>query len=701
MDKELREITAIMKKGEIMKAIARLTQCLTLDLNIEQKSRVNLALSKCYSMANDKEAALKIVISVLEYCDIKELRLAAINNAAVLWEKLGDIEESLEYYRLLEELDTERMIFKFRDRNKLKTTESEKTIKETKVKRIVQDTDVLIDCTEKSLANSESFSSMKPIKNWNVPVVNFIVPKELRCRSKKQKKTLVFHEIALEPAKPKQKIQINTDKNYFKYPKKLPNNDIFIKKTKKTVIPNPAPSKRPSKSEKSLQISSKQVNPLRNSPHLSVSSISKINIPCIRRKPFRKISGKCQSFDVGSLDMFMNDLKLRKNETSQEKTMRDKNSKFILPSELFNYTKIFERWKRIKEDYCKVTVLEGFFEVAVMVDMKYNVFPMKELESRYEEFSLEIIYAEVTLNNGDVVLDTAARIHPELIFCRHYLMESSFISVSLQETFEFGKLLIFDVSLHSHHNRITIDFETAQEITGIPSEFPQAISNFLIAHGIVIDEYSATLDLNIEKCEIQKMVVKIQRFFRGYIARKIVGKITVKKSNLLVAFKKKEISGIEVMLFAYIQHEKIRIEALDKDQRFVLYIDKNFIKGFNEIRKKVIEGTIFDSLYIITSNNLRRLCIHTGSYVAKKKKKTVKIEANEIGKRNLWLDNNLYEIRLVQIESGILIIAKSDLKEYRTVVKHTMPIEKILVPDAINDFYSRISLENKMLKFKS
>lgn len=300
-------------------------------------------------------------------------------------------------------------------------------------------------------------------------------------------------------------------------------------------------------------------------------------------------------------------------------TFYQKTSKFIFPSDLDGYKKVLEKWKMIEKDYCKILIMEQGDFVAMMVDMKCKIMKKNEIIEIYNELSYECIYDEITLLNGEIYLDASARPKPVLILSRHFsTLDESFISVVLRDHLGRDlikqKVLVFDITYKSMHNRFIIDLETAESVTGIPKQFLVPISNHIINKGICVNSEGAMLNLQFEPFKISEKINKIQKIYRGYKVRKNIGKILVKGNNFLAAVTKKKISGSDMIIFAYIQQGKIRIEALDKDYRLVLYLDQDFLRGHIEHRKKIIEEIIFDNLFIDTSNRMKRLCVNTSIF---------------------------------------------------------------------------------------
>lgn len=295
-------------------------------------------------------------------------------------------------------------------------------------------------------------------------------------------------------------------------------------------------------------------------------------------------------------------------------TVFTKNQKFSLPLHLHKYKKILEKWKMVQNEYSRVSIYELHDNIAVLIDMNYKIYTKKEILDIYHELSYECIFEEVILKGSEIYLDPSLRPEPFLILSRK-LYSDSFVSVILRD--HIGKdllkqqALVFDVSFNAVHHRVIINLEKAEEKSGIPKAFLVAISNYLIKHSLKASQDSISLNLSIPKCDINSKVNSLQKLFRGYLVRKNIGKILVSNQNFLVAVKKQRISDMDFMLFAYVQGGKIRIEAMDKEYRLVLYLDHNLVQGFGEERKKVIEEVIFSNLFIDSSCKMKRLCIDT------------------------------------------------------------------------------------------
>lgn len=295
-------------------------------------------------------------------------------------------------------------------------------------------------------------------------------------------------------------------------------------------------------------------------------------------------------------------------------TVFQKNQKFSLPQFLNKYKKVLEKWKMVQDEYCRISIYELNDNIAVLIDTTYKIFTRSEILNIYHEISYECIYEEITLKNSEIFLDPSSRPEPIQILNRKYT-EDSYVSVILRD--HIGKnllkqqALIFEVSYSSIHHRVIINLDQAIEKTGIPKDFLVAISNYLVVNALRVTHDSISLNLNIPPIDINKKVNTLQRVFRGFIVRKNIGKILVSNQNFLVAVKKQKISGMDFMLFAYIQGGKIRIEAMDKEYRLVLYLDNNLVQGFGDERKKVIEEVIFTNLFIDNSSKMKRLCIDT------------------------------------------------------------------------------------------
>jgi hypothetical protein len=296
-------------------------------------------------------------------------------------------------------------------------------------------------------------------------------------------------------------------------------------------------------------------------------------------------------------------------------TVFNKNSQFSVPMHIRKYKKVLEKWKMVHNDYCRISIYEQHENIAVLIDMKSKIYSKKEILDIYHELSYECIFDEVTLKNSEIYLDPISRPEPIFILSKKFNSPDSFISAIAKD--HIGKdylrqrVLMFDVSFNTIHHRVAIDLEEAVEKTGISKEFLVAISNYLIKTAIKATQDSISLNLDIPQFDINKKVNSIQKVFRGFKVRKNIGKIMVSDENYLIAVKKQKISGSEMMLFAYIQFSKIRIEAIDKEYRLVLYLDQNLVSGYGEERKKIIEDVIFANLFIDTSNRMKRLCIDT------------------------------------------------------------------------------------------
>lgn len=388
-------------------------------------------------------------------------------------------------------------------------------------------------------------------------------------------------------------------------------------------------------------------------------------------------------------------------------TLYLKESEFLVPAELRSYTKVFEKWKLINNEYCKVSILENIGKYALLVDNLYKIMTKDEIVDIYHEVSLECIYDEITLKNNLVYLDPSTREEPVLIISKNFLDKNSFISATLRDQvygqFNRQKFLFFDIVIEDNHNRIVLDLDTAIQKTGIPGDYLVPICNYIISKGIKVTSDSVIFSLDFGVFDFTNRIISIQKLYRGYSVRKIVGKIRVKGNNFLAAVQRKVVSGIHVMLFAYIQHGKIRIEALDKDYRLVLYLDQNFIKGFKDIRKKVIEGAVFDNLYIDNSNGMKRLCINTNLQLKNSKlnrESSIKTNLELIDTRIVKLGHEEYETFLYRLASGMLLVAKSPEKEFRTELKIDIPkyLEKSEIENITDKIFSQITIEKNELK---
>ena len=416
----------------------------------------------------------------------------------------------------------------------------------------------------------------------------------------------------------------------------------------------------------------------------------------------RKLNYKCIA---SCIEMKENNVTLNSNLLAYY----NKQVSFTLPIELKDYEKLFEKWKEIDEDYCRIMILQHAGKFAITIDSDYRIMSKQEILEIYHEISLECIYEEITLKNSQIFLDTNVRHKPILILSRKYPLENSFISVTLRDKtnskIEKVNYLAFDITIKDLHTRISLELNIAEEKTGIPSKYLLPLSNYLIDKALIISGESIHLDLNIPKCNINKIVTDIQRMYRGFLVRTNVGKIKVKGNNFLAAVQRRKVSGTEVMLFAYIQYGKIRIEAIDKDYRLVLYLDQDFIQNYGEMRKKIIEGIIFSNLYISNTNGSRRLCINTSVHASRKKelkKMNSKDITEEIFNKVINFEGVDYNVSLIRMIPGILIIAKSNNREYRMEIKAQIPkyLDKVEISKLAEEIYSQIVIENNTLKLK-
>jgi hypothetical protein len=377
-----------------------------------------------------------------------------------------------------------------------------------------------------------------------------------------------------------------------------------------------------------------------------------------------------------------------------------KTALFKLPAELVQYKKILEKWKIVNNEYSKVSIYEWHENVAILVDTTYKIMKKQEILNIYHELSYECVFDEVSLVNNEVYLDPSCRPQPILIFSRKH-KEEVFVSVSLRDHIGRDllahKILVFDVTYKLLHNRILIDLKSAEIATGINADFIVAICNSIVFYGLKVEDEIISINLDIMKVNISANVNKIQKVFRGYIVRKNVGKIAIKGNNFLAAVQKRNVSGIEMMLFAYIQQGKIRIEAIDKEYRLVLYLEQNFIQKHGDERKKTIENIIFDSLYIDSSSKMKRLCIDANILARKPKKarKSTLLKNIEIGRKAMRFEDQDYDVKLINIYGGVLIIAKGGDREYRMEVNMTISkhIEKEELFEITEKLFSQILIE--------
>ena len=332
--------------------------------------------------------------------------------------------------------------------------------------------------------------------------------------------------------------------------------------------------------------------------------------------------------------LYLKDGKLEVN--SNLLTVFNKNLQFSLPMHVRKFKKILEKWKMVQNEYCRISIYELHDNIAVLIDMKCKIFTKKEIIDIYHDLPYETIFDEVIIKDNEIYLDPSSRPEPIFILSRQYLSPDSYISVIAKENIGKDLLkqraLIFDVSFNTIHHRVSLDLEVAESKTGIPREYLVAISNYLIQSSLRASQDSISLNLNITKFPLSSKINSIQKVFRGYQVRKNIGKIRVSSENFLAAVKKQKINGTEMMLFAYIQFGKIRIEAIDKECRLVLFLDQNLVAGFGDERKKIIENVIFANLFIDSSNRMKRLCIDT-FVLQKPQRKARKLSMRTDGKR--------------------------------------------------------------------
>ncbi|CAG9310795.1 unnamed protein product [Blepharisma stoltei] len=158
--------------------------------------------------------------------------------------------------------------------------------------------------------------------------------------------------------------------------------------------------------------------------------------------------------------------------------------------------------------------------------------------------------------------------------------------------------------------QIAIDIAKASEKLEVGIEWIVPMAKYILMRGLEVDDFSIKMNLNLPNFNLNTLVTKIQKWWRGYWTRKHKSRHIYQGLRCITVAKRK-LDDRDYLIYAYLQGSKIRIEAHHSRSVLVLHIENNRLAqlGDSITRKQILEKIIIPSLYVEEQGNVYKLCI--------------------------------------------------------------------------------------------